>query len=157
MDAEAERLRILAEGEAAATFAQLEAQAKGDYEILAKKGQGLREIVESCGGSDAAFRMLMLEHIDHIAETAASAIANIKFDKIVVWDGGGSDSEGGGTNRFLRNLASSLPPALTMMKEIGGVEMPEFFGRILEDSKAPKADAAPLDQQDPETPQTQAE
>ncbi|MFT7677698.1 MAG: flotillin [Planctomycetota bacterium] len=137
-EAEAQRMRILAEGEAAANFARLEAEAKGQYEILAKKGQGLRQIVESCGGSDQAFRMLMLEHIDHIAETAASAIANIKFDKIVVWDGagGGGDGEGGGTSRFLRNLASSLPPALTMMKDIGGVEMPEFFGRLLENQKS---------------------
>ncbi len=135
-EAQAQRKRILAEGEAAATFARLDAEARGQYEILAKKGQGLEQIVRSCGGSDAAFRMLMLEHIDHIAETAASAISNIQFDKIVVWDGagGGGDGEGGGTSRFLRNLASSLPPALTMMKEIGGVEMPEFFGRILEDA-----------------------
>ncbi|HPF14159.1 MAG: flotillin family protein [Planctomycetes bacterium] len=145
-EAAAERDRIRAEGEAKANFARLEAEARGQYEILAKKGQGLREIIESCGGADQAFRMLMLEHIDHIAETAANAISNIKFDKIVVWDGaqGGDGTGGTGTSRFLRGLAGSLPPALQMMRDIGGVEMPDFFGKlILEDDqpKAPDADS----------------
>ena len=80
--------------------------------------------------------MLMLEHLDHLAETAATAISNIKFDKIVVWDGangGGKPGEGGGsgTSRFLQSLAGSLPPTLQMMKDIGGIEMPEFLGKLV--------------------------
>ena len=43
------------EGEAAASFARLEAEARGQYEILAKKGQGLRQIIDACGGSQKAF------------------------------------------------------------------------------------------------------
>ena len=133
--ANAEQRRILAEGEAAAIFAKLDAEARGQYEILAKKGQGIREVIAACGSADEAFKMLMLEHIDHISETAAQAISNIKFDKIVVWDGG----QGGksSTANFLQNLAGSLPPALSMMKDIGGVEMPEYFGRLLEDTADP--------------------
>lgn len=133
--ATAEQKRILAEGEAAAIFAKLDAEARGQYEILAKKGQGIREVIGACGSADEAFKMLMLEHIDHISETAAQAISNIKFDKIVVWDGG----QGGksSTANFLQNLAGSLPPALSMMKDIGGVEMPEYFGRLLEDTADP--------------------
>ena len=44
VDAEAvsERRRIEAEGEASAIFARLEAEASGNYEILAKKAQGLK-------------------------------------------------------------------------------------------------------------------
>jgi uncharacterized membrane protein YqiK len=30
----------------------------------------------------------MIEQIPQLAETAAKAIANIKFDKVVVWEGG---------------------------------------------------------------------
>ena len=41
-EAEAEKRRIEAEGEAAAIFAKLEAEARGQYEILAKKGEGLQ-------------------------------------------------------------------------------------------------------------------
>ena len=151
-EAEAEKMRIRAQGEASAIFAKLEAEAKGQYEILAKKGQGLREIVSNCGGADAAFRMLMLEHIDHLSEVAAQAISNIKFDKVVVWDGQGGGGDGGSaTSNFLRGLASSLPPALTMMKDIGGVEMPEFFGRLIEEAEKVEAEevAEPTSEDEP--------
>jgi flotillin len=138
-EAQAAKTRIQADGEASAIYAKLEAEARGQYEILAKKGQGMREIVDSCGGADQAYRLLMLEHVDHISETAAKAISNIKFDKIVVWDngaGGGKDGAGGtGTSRFLSGLAGALPPAMEMMRDIGGVEMPEFFGRLVDDKK----------------------
>ena len=144
-EAGAERDRIRAEGEAKANFALLEAEARGQYEILAKKGEGLRTIIESCGGADQAFRMLMLEHIDHISETASKAIANIKFDKIVVWDGGQGPGGQGGTSGFLKNLAGSLPPALEMMRDIGGVEMPDFFGKLVADKEDATKKAADTD------------
>ena len=141
-EATAERRRIEAEGEAAAIFAKLEAEAKGQFEILRQKGEGLREIVSACGGSNEAFQMLMLEHLDKLAETAATAISNIKFDKVVVWDGGGGGKGGGGaTAGFLRNLAGSLPPMMHMMKDIGGVELPEYFAKLVEEkSEEPAGD-----------------
>ncbi|MCP3914272.1 MAG: flotillin family protein [bacterium] len=152
-EAHAERRRIEAQGEAAAIFARLEAEAKGNYEVLARKGEGMRELIQACGGTSQAFQMLMLEHIDHISETAAKAIANIKFDKIVVWDGNGG--EGGSTNtaNFVRSLAGALPPALQMMKDIGGVDMPEFLGKIVaEDSNGPPAVESPAEPQDETEP-----
>src|SRR5438552_5712082 len=87
-EADAQKRRIDAEAQAAAIYARLEAEARGQYEILAKKGEGLREIINACGGSQQAFQMLMLEHLDHLAETAAKAISNIKFDKVIVWENG---------------------------------------------------------------------
>ena len=137
--AAAERKRILAEGEAAATFARLDAEARGNYEILAKKGQGLGEVVRAAGGAQAAFSLMMLEHIEQISETAAKAISNIKFDKVIVWDGG---NEGGGAQGFLKNIAGSLPPALQIMKDIGGVEMPEYFGKLVDAEQAQVEKAA---------------
>jgi len=44
-EAEAERRRIEALAEAAALYARLEAEARGQYEMLAKKGEGLKQIV----------------------------------------------------------------------------------------------------------------
>ena len=85
--AEAAKRRIEAEGEASAIFVKLEAQARGQYEILAKKGEGLQRIIDACGGSEQAFKMLMLEHFDHLVEASAKAISNIKFNKVVVWEG----------------------------------------------------------------------
>ena len=146
-EAAAERRRIEAQGEAAAIFARLDAEARGNYEILAKKGEGLKLIVESCGGAQQAFQMLMLEHIEELSRTAAQAIANVKFEKVVVWDGGGADGKNG-TAGFLRGLAGALPPMLHMMRDIGGVEMPEYFGKLVEEEARkravePSADAAP--------------
>ncbi len=127
-EAEAERRRIEAEGEAKAIFLRLEAEGRGQYEVLKGKADGLRALVESCGSSQAAFQMLMLEHLDKLAETAASAIANVKFDKVVVWDGGGEN--GGGAAGFVRRLGGMLPPMMQIMKDIGGVDMPEYFGKL---------------------------
>jgi flotillin len=134
-EAEAERRRIEAEGEAKAIFARLEAEARGQYEILAKKGEGFGEIVRACETPQAAFQMLMLEQLERLSENAAKAISNIKFDKVVVWDNGqGKDGKGSATSNFLSSMAGSLPPMLHMMRDIGGVEMPEYFGKLVDEA-----------------------
>jgi len=73
--------------------------------------------------------MLMLEHLDTLAHTSAEAISNIKFDKVVVWDNGGADGQGS-TAGFLQNLARTLPPMMQVMKDVGGVEFPEFLAKF---------------------------
>jgi len=80
----------------------------------------------------------MLEHMDTLAHASAQAISNIKFDKIVVWDGGnhGGNGSGGATAGFLNNLAHTLPPMLQVMKDIGGVQVPEFIGKLSPDGQA---------------------
>lgn len=141
-EAMAEKRRIEAEGEAAAIYARLAAQAKGEFEILAKKGDGLKRIIESCGGSQQAFQLLMLEHIDGLAKTAAQAISNVKFDKVVVWDGGSGKDGTNATGNFLRGVAGSLPPMMHMMKDIGGVEMPAYFGKLVDEAAEKAAQKA---------------
>ena len=141
-EAQAEQIRLRAQAEAGATFAKLEAQARGEYEILAKKAAGLQKIVEGCGGAQQAFQLLMLENLPQMAETAAKAIANVKFDKVVVWDGGTGANGKNGTAGFLQGLAGSLPPLLQMMRDIGGVEMPAYFGKLAEGPQAMPATAA---------------
>jgi flotillin len=127
-EAEAERRRLEAQGEASAIFAKLEAEARGQYEILAKKGEGLRQLIQACGGSQEAFQLLMLEHFDSLVDASAKAISNIKFDKVVVWEGGGNGSSA--TSSWLQNMARSLPPMLQVMKDIGGIEIPETLARF---------------------------
>ena len=126
----AEARVIEAEAEAKAIFAKLEAQARGEYEILAKKGEGLREIVQGCGDGEQAFKLLMLEHIDHLADASASAISNIKFDKVTVWDSGNAEGKGGASG-FLRGLGQAMPPLMDVMQSIGGVELPEYLGKLV--------------------------
>ena len=129
-EAEAEKRRLEAEGEAAAIFAKLEAEARGQYEILAKKGDGLKQIVGACGGAKEAFQLMMLEHLDNLAESSAKAISNIKFDKVVVWENGGGKNGRTNTADFLSGMAGTLPPMLNVLKDIGGVEMPEAFAKL---------------------------
>jgi flotillin len=123
-EAEAAKRRIEAEAEADAIFVKLDAEARGQYEILAKKGEGLQRIVQACGSAKEAFQMLLLEHLDSLAETSAQAISNIKFDKVVVWENGGADGRTK-TADFLHGMARTLPPMMQVMKDIGGVELPE--------------------------------
>jgi flotillin len=136
VDAEAiaEKAKIEANAQAAAVFAKMQAEAKGHYEILAKKGEGLKKIIEACGGAQAAFQLLMLEHMDHLAEVSAKAISNIKFDKVVVWENGGQNGNGtSNTTNFLQSMARSMPPMLQVMRDVGGVEMPEFIAKMTPD------------------------
>jgi flotillin len=143
-EAAAESRRIEAQGEAAAIFARLEAEARGEYEKLAKKAEGLGRIVDACGGADQAYQLLMLEHLDHLADKAAAAISNIKMDKVVVW-GGGANGSGGtdvGVGAFVRDLAGTVPPMLQMLRDIGGVRVNDRFVTLEDDVVA--AAAAPV-------------
>ncbi len=152
-EAEKEKRRIEAEGEASAIFARLEAEAKGQYEILAKKGEGFQRIIDACGTSQDAFQMLMLEHLDNLANASAQAISNIKFDKVIVWENGGKDGNGA-TAGFLQNMAKTLPPMLQVMKDIGGVEIPEYLAKLksaADESPATPA-ASPVSSSKPAAP-----
>ncbi len=157
-EAEAERKRIDALAQADAIFAKLDARARGQYEMLAKKGEGLKEIIQACGGAKEAFQILLLEHLDNLAEASAKAISNIKFDKVVVWDQGNHDGRGSAAG-FLSNMANTLPPMLKVMKDIGGVELPESLVKLTGDGAdnwanptvAPHA-ASQSQQEEEETP-----
>lgn len=134
-EADAEKRKIQAAADAQAIYARLEAEARGQFEILAKKGEGLQRIVEACGGADHAYRLLMLEHLDQLAQTAATAISNIKFDKVVVWEGGHANGTSS-TAGFLQSMTRTLPPMMQVMRDIAGVELPNYLGRMTIDDAA---------------------
>ena len=95
----------------------------------------VRVCSQGCGGSDAAFQLLMLEHVDTIAETSAKAISNIKFDKVTVWDTGAGAGNGSSTTAdFIRSLTQSLPPTMEVIEKVAGVDLPKLGG----ESKAAK-------------------
>jgi flotillin len=128
-EAQAEQSRIEAEGEAQAAFLKYEAEARGNYELLARKAEGLGMIVRESGGPQEAFRLMMIDSVPHLAETSAKAISNIKFDKVVVWDGGnsgGGNGDGGGgptaTSNFIRGMTHGLPPAMDVLRHVGGID-----------------------------------
>ncbi len=135
-EAEAERRKIEAEGQAAATYARLSAEARGQYELLAKKGEGLREIISACGGAQQAFQLLLLEHLPALAKTSAEAISKIKFDKIVVWENGGGNGQSSTAN-FLQGLTHTMPPMMHVLKDIAGIEVPDYLAKINVDAAVP--------------------
>lgn len=140
-EAAAERVKLEAQAQAATIFAKLEAEARGQFEILAKKGEGLKKIIEACGSPQAAFQLLMLEHMDALAAASAQAISNIKFDKVVVWEGGGGSGKSG-TAAFVQDMARMMPPMMQVMKDIGGVEVPEYLAKLTPDAPAAAAPSA---------------
>jgi flotillin len=139
-EAEAERMKIHAQAEAAAIYARLEAEARGQYEILAKKADALRQMVEAAGGAQHAYQLLMLEHLDTLAETASNAISNIKFDKVVVWEGGGNGQ--GGTAGFIQNMGKMMPPMMQVLRDIAGVELPSYLGTMKAEADGAKEPGA---------------
>ena len=76
--------------------------------------------------------MLMLEHLDNLAEASSRAISNIKFDKVVVWENGGQNGRSSTAN-FLSKMANTLPPMMQVMRDIGGVELPESLIKLRKD------------------------
>ncbi len=132
-EAEAERLRRIAQGEADAILARYNAEAEGTKAVLEAKASGYRQLVESAGGDvKNAATLLMVEKLEQIVARQTEAIANLKIDKITVWDSGTGGSEGGSTANFVSSLIRSLPPVHDVAK-MAGVDLPDYLGSIKED------------------------
>jgi flotillin len=124
-------VKIAARAEAEATFARLDAEARGNLSIMEKKAEGLQKMVAAAGGDpDAAYRLLFLEQMPAVTSTLAGAISNIKFDKVVMWNGAtGNGANGGGVSSLVEDLVKVLPPLMQVAEEIGGVQLPGIFGK----------------------------
>jgi flotillin len=142
-EANAERVRIGAEAEAQAIYIKLEAEARGQYEIMSKKADAMKELVAAAGGAKEAFQLMMVEHLDTLAETSAKAISNIKFDKIVVWDSGSGGKSA--TSGFLQSMANTLPPMMNVLRDIAGVELPGYLGKMEDGDGTSAAAGAPAE------------
>lgn len=144
--AEAEQRKIAAQAEAQATLMNLEAEAKGQYAIAAAKADAMKRLIDAAAGNpDAAFRLLMAEHLPAIARTASEAIANIKFDKIVVWD----SQSGNATSGFLQGLAKSLPPMFDVLNQLTSIRMPGAEGGDANTPPEPGKDILPVPEEPP--------
>ena len=131
-EAEAERQRRIAGGEADAILAKYRAEAEGVQAVLEAKATGYASLVKSAGGdAKAAATLLMVEKIEDIVARQVEAISNMKIDKITVWDSAGG-SEGGSTANFVSSLIHSLPPVHDVAK-MAGVELPDYLGSMKEE------------------------
>ena len=131
-EAEAERQRRIAGGEADAILAKYRAEAEGVQAVLEAKATGYASLVKSAGGdAKAAATLLMVEKIEDIVARQVEAISNMQIDKITVWDSAGG-SEGGSTANFVSSLIHSLPPVHDVAK-MAGVELPDYLGSMKEE------------------------
>jgi flotillin len=138
-DAEAERLRRIANGEADAILAKYTAEAEGIRKVLESKAQGYHQLIEVCGTrKDLAPALLIIEKLPELVAEQVKAIQNLKIDKITVWDSGAAGnginggSGHGSTASFLRGLIGSLPPMHELAQQ-AGIDLPEVLGHVHED------------------------
>ena len=134
--ATAEKTRLEAQGEADAVLMKYEAEAKGLRQVLDSKAAGYEALVNSCAGdARAAATLLMIEKLEDIVETQVEAIKNLKIDKITVWDSGSGSGDNGSSSTadFLSSMVKSLPP-LQDIAGLAGVELPEYLGKVVEET-----------------------
>ncbi|MCB0352058.1 MAG: hypothetical protein KDD64_00985 [Bdellovibrionales bacterium] len=135
-EAEAEKRRKEAVGEADAIVAVKSAEAAGIDKVLNAKAEGYRKMVQACSASPKeAATMLMVEKIETIVRLQTEAIRNIQIDKVTVWDSaGGTNGNGSSTSNFMSNMIKTLPP-LHEVAKMAGIELPEYLGDMVEGPK----------------------
>jgi flotillin len=136
-DAEAERIRRIARGEADGVLAKYNAEAEGLLKLLEAKSAGYSKLLEACADrKDIAPALLMIEQLPDLVAEQVKAIQNLKIDKITVWDGaGGADKSASSTAGFLRGMIGALPPIHDLAKQ-AGIELPAALGKVEETEKS---------------------
>ncbi|MDX1563456.1 MAG: SPFH domain-containing protein [Gammaproteobacteria bacterium] len=142
-DAEAERIRRVAQGEADAILAKYTAEADGTRKVLQAKSEGYEALLAACADrKDIAPALLMIEQLPALVAEQVKAIQNLKIEKITVWDGaGGHDGTSTATAGFLRGMINALPPIHDLAKQ-AGIELPEALGKVEEsETRKPARDS----------------
>lgn len=130
-EAEAEKLRREARGNADAILAKYIAEAEGIQKVLEAKAEGYRKLVAACAENpQVAPTLLMIEQLPNIVAEQVKAIQNLRIDKITVWDTGRNGGGHSGTTAdFLSSLIGSLPAMHELAKQ-AGVELPSVLGKV---------------------------
>jgi len=119
--AEAERRRETAKGEADAVLAKYMAEAKGQEELLTKQAEGFQKLVEAANGDPkSAIGYLMIDKLTELARIQTAAIKDLEIDKVVVYDSG----NGQGVGNFVQGLYGMMPQ-LNDFLEQSGMSLPE--------------------------------
>ncbi len=119
--AEAERQREIAKGEADAIVSKLSAQAQGMEELLTKQADGFQKLVQAAGGDpQSAINFLMIDKLAELTEIQTSAIKELDIDKVVVYDNG----SGKGVSNFVQGLYGMMPQLNDFLAQ-SGMSLPE--------------------------------
>ena len=139
-EAEAERLRRVAQGEADAVLAKYTAEAEGVRKVLDAKAAGYKQMVSMCGeDTQLAPALLIIEKLPELVREQVKAVQNLKIDKITVWDSEGGDGQRS-TAGFLSSLIGSLPPMHELASQ-AGIDLPNVLGKVAP-VKTPRAASA---------------
>ena len=133
--AEAERQRETAKGEADAILAKYMAEAKGQEALLSKQAEGFQKLVDAANGDpQSAIGYLMIDKLTELAQIQTSAIKDLEIDKVVVYDSG----SGTGVTNFVQGLYGMMPQ-LSDFLEQSGMSLPES---LVKNAKGKKLDSA---------------
>lgn len=150
-EAEAEKRRRIARGEADAVLAKYMAEAEGLQKVLEAKATGYERLLNVCGErKDMAPSLLLIEKLPELVAEQVKAIQNLRIDKITVWDSGQGNSTSvngdgvhtGSTGQFLRGLIGALPPMHELAKQ-AGIDLPNVLGKVHEVDDTPTAGSRP--------------
>jgi flotillin len=139
--AEADGIKYVQEALAGGMKAKLFAEAEGAKAVLEGKAEGFEALIKACMGPAGAQNMLVTELLPQLVREQVQAIANLKIDKITVWDSGNGADGKSSTASFLSGLAGSVPPLHEIAKNVG-VELPQYLGK-LDGAKQPSSPTKP--------------
>ena len=135
-EAEAEKIRRLAKGEADAIYAKMDAQARGTLEILSKQAQGFNQMGNAAAGDpQKAVLMLIADKLPELVKTQVEAVKGINIDKVTVWDGGNGADGKTATSNFISGMMKSVPPLDELFK-MAGLELPNYLKGKPEEQQA---------------------
>ncbi|MEI8241890.1 MAG: SPFH domain-containing protein [bacterium] len=142
-DAQREQSVLVAKGQADAVLLKMTAEGQGTKAVLDGKAEGYRNLVQAAGDPQVTTALLLIERMTEIANIQAKAIQTLPIEKIIVWDGGGSD--GGGLANLGKKIMGALPPMHEVAKQVG-LELPDYLGKVAggrPENKAAASDAKP--------------
>lgn len=126
-EAQAEKMRRIAQGEADAIYAKMDAQARGMLEILSKQADGFDKLVKAASGDpQKAVLMLVADKLPELVKTQVEAVKGIKIDKVTVWDGNGQKDGKTSTANFISGMMQSVPPLEELFK-MAGMNLPSYL------------------------------
>ena len=126
-EGEGARQRLTQQGEADGLRAVMEAQAAGTLAQLQARADGFRAIVAAAGSAEQAANLMITEQLPKLIEEQVKAVANLKIDKVTVWDSGAGSDGKSSTAGFLSGLAGAIPPLHELARN-AGVHLPAYLG-----------------------------
>lgn len=118
-DAEARGTKAVLEAQAAGLLSKLKAEASGAQSLLEGRARGFRELLSATGTDlDSVSRLIVAERIVEISQTLSEAVGKIRMDKVVVM-GGGQGGAPSGVSSLMQDLFRGALPLSEVADSLG--------------------------------------